>query len=479
MMDGAARRHEETSATRLADANSGTRRVEEGQPNPPCAELTKGTMPGDRRNGVETQYNHFPVIEDDPILGLRLKYDAKSNLPVISDPRAELGTCRFLGAVGEIVDESGATYTPPAVRKMMARHMPETQNHGYQTGLGYEPFCRLAAEHLLGEEIIDGVGSRLISAQVLGGTGGLHDSIQLHRKAFPDSAVAFSEFSWPAYMVINGETSVKNAILYRYYDPISGQIDMKGLKEDMRKLPPNTLFSVQVCGHNGTGADPTRAQFDEIAGLAAELALPVQLDIAYHTLVRGHAEDTYAIHAFLKAGVNLFIVDSFSKKFGTYDLRVGALHVILRSEQQAQSAKKLLVNRVFRGVRSNHVADSAKIVAGVMESQELSAELAADQDRVRAQLNSRRQLAVDRLNALGNHNHDHLRQGGGMFGLLNLGAGAQQYMMENHGVFLPKVMYKGLELVRASFPGLDPNRSLDYWARSVVETEKALKVRAT
>lgn len=54
---------------------------------------------------------------------------------------------------------------------------------------------------------------------------------------------------------------------YRYWDEATKGLDFKGMMEDLRNAPSNSVIILHSCAHNPTGVDPTHEQWKEIADL--------------------------------------------------------------------------------------------------------------------------------------------------------------------------------------------------------------------
>jgi aspartate aminotransferase len=52
---------------------------------------------------------------------------------------------------------------------------------------------------------------------------------------------------------------------YRYYDPKTKSIDMKGFLTDLSEAPEGAIIMLSTCAHNPTGVDPTLEQWKDIA----------------------------------------------------------------------------------------------------------------------------------------------------------------------------------------------------------------------
>lgn len=100
------------------------------------------------------------------------------------------------------------------------------------------------------------------------------------------------------------------------------------------------------------------------------------------------ADDAWAIrHFFHNTSLDLLVAESFSKNFGLYGERVGALHVVCRTE--AAQAKTLgMLTRLSRAEITTSPINGARIVAKVLEDENIKEQWLADllhmSDRMRS-----------------------------------------------------------------------------------------------
>ena len=102
--------------------------------------------------------------------------------------------------------------------------------------------------------------------------------------------------------------------------------------------------------------------------------MPV-FDFAYQGLADGLSEDAQGLAQFLASGLELYICSSFSKNFGMYNERVGALTLVADSESSAQKALSHL-KRTIRTNYSNPPAHGSNIVTTILNDAALRAEAA-------------------------------------------------------------------------------------------------------
>ena len=100
-------------------------------------------------------------------------------------------------------------------------------------------------------------------------------------------------------------------------------------------MPAGTVLLLHACCHNPTGADLSPDQWQDLAGLIADRRLPVVLDMAYAGFAEGLEADSAPARLLARSGLPLFVATSFSKSFGLYGERVGALSIVAADAKQA------------------------------------------------------------------------------------------------------------------------------------------------
>lgn len=126
--------------------------------------------------------------------------------------------------------------------------------------------------------------------------------------------------------------------------------------------------------------------------------------MAYQGFASGSiAEDSWAIRYFFKEHPNLdmFVAQSFSKNFGLYGQRVGALHFVLsKPDPEANAAVFTHLCNIIRGEYSMAPSGGAAIVKKILASNELTAMWHGDLDVMSSRIKTARQLLYDELKKL-------------------------------------------------------------------------------
>lgn len=201
--------------------------------------------------------------------------------------------------------------------------------------------------------------------QTISGTGAVHLAfLFIARNISPLTKVYVGVPAWgnykPALELVGLE-----ATEYRHYDPSTRIFDHRATLEVIEGAPSGSLFILQGCCHNPTGADPTPEQWDEIAdALEAGGHLPL-FDLAYQGLGRGLDEDAYAIRLCARRGMEMLVCQSFSKNFAIYGERCGALHFACRDGKAAANVHDQL-RCLIRWEISSSPAFGSRIVKTVL-----------------------------------------------------------------------------------------------------------------
>ena len=124
------------------------------------------------------------------------------------------------------------------------------------------------------------------------------------------------------------------------------------------------------CCHNPTGIDPTPAQWKQIAeAVKAAGALPI-VDFAYQGFGDGLEEDAAGLRIILGICPEVIVCSSFSKNFGLYGERAGAMTLVAANAEIANTT--LTPGRLaVRTNYSNPPAHGARVVAMVLGNPEL------------------------------------------------------------------------------------------------------------
>ena len=297
----------------------------------------------------------------DPILGLieAFNHDTRPQ-------KVNLG-------VGVYFTEDGRIPVLRAVAEAERRRAAEPAARGYLPIEGIPAYDAAAQRLLLGPNSPLIAQGRVITAQALGGTGGLRIGADLLRRVLPNARIAISEPSWENHRAIF-EAAGFTVVTYPYYDAATQGLNFDGMLAGLRALPAQSIVVLHACCHNPTGVDLALEQWRQVVDAVKQADLVPFLDIAYQGFGEGIEADGAAVRLFADAGLTFLVASSFSKSFSLYGERVGALTIV--DQSQDESARVLSqLKRVIRANYSTPPTHGGMVVATVLNTPELRTDL--------------------------------------------------------------------------------------------------------
>lgn len=211
----------------------------------------------------------------------------------------------------------------------------------------------------------------MATVQTVSGTGANHlAALFLSRTPeFSGRTVYIGTPAWGNYESIFNLVGMRVA-KYKYYDAKDG-INFTGMLEAVEKAPARSIFILQSCCHNPTGADLTKAQWDRLAESFSKHEVLPLFDIAYQVLGEGLEDDAYGIRRFVALGLEVMVAQSFAKNFGLYGERCGALHVVGKTRGSVDNVRDQL-RSLIRAEFSSSPAYGSRLVTIVLENEKLA-----------------------------------------------------------------------------------------------------------
>ena len=302
-------------------------------------------------------------------------------------------------SVGVYQDADGNTPILRTVKRAELRSLEQQQSKDYLPINGAPGYGEAVRRLVFGSdhEIIR--NKRAVTAHTPGGTGGLRVAADLIKQEFPHGAVWLSDPTWGNHPGIFAAAGVPTR-QYPYYDADAKSLDFDAMLEALTRVHEGDFVLLHACCHNPTGMDPDLDQWRQIAEVAAEQKWTPLFDFAYQGFADGVEEDAAGLRLFLRPGCELMVCSSFSKNFGLYNERTGALTLVAASDDAAQKALSH-VKRCIRTNYSNPPAHGAGIVTTILNDPELSAEWEQEVAAMRGRINGMRKLLADTLKAKG------------------------------------------------------------------------------
>ncbi|MEA9566230.1 amino acid aminotransferase [Xanthomonas sp. WHRI 8932A] len=341
-------------------------------------------------------------VPGDPILGLTEAYNADSR-----PNKVNLG-------VGIYYDENGRIPLLRAVHKIEQQLAQEAKPRGYLPIDGLAAYDKATQELLFGAESALVASGRVATSQTVGGSGALRVGADLLKKLLPTSTIAISNPSWENHRAVFGAAGFE-VVDYTYFDAATHGLNFDGMLADLAKLEPGTVVLLHACCHNPTGADLTKDQWKQVAGLLKERNLFPFVDIAYQGFDKGIEADAYAVRLLVAEGIDSYVVaSSYSKSFSLYGERVGALSVVSATAAEAKAVQSQ-VKRIIRTIYSSPSTHGAALVAGVLTSPELRDVWEQELTEMRERIHALRAGLVERLATLGSPEFEFIQRQAGMF----------------------------------------------------------------
>lgn len=317
--------------------------------------------------------------------------------------------------------ESGDPWPLRAVEEAETRlyQAKNLARHEYLTIQGDVKFLSLARDLVFGFDSED-LGSnhqqqnadqeRIASIQTVSGTGANRLGAEfLARYAHP-RRVWIPEPTWANHHTIWEMAGVEKKT-YPYYDFANKTFDYESTVAVLKlQSKRGDVVVFHACAHNPTGADPSKEQWRKLAALIQEKGLIAFFDLAYQGFASGSLEeDAFAVRYFLNCTprIEFCVAQSFSKNFGLYGQRVGALHLVTSTDSGAESGSRpaliALANlsHLVRGDYSMAPRAGSDIVRTVLSSPELRERWVEDLQTMSGRIKSMRVELYDELVKLG------------------------------------------------------------------------------
>ncbi|MCB1328824.1 MAG: aspartate/tyrosine/aromatic aminotransferase, partial [Maritimibacter sp.] len=311
-------------------------------------------------------FEHLKDLPADKIIALMAEFRA--------DPRenkVDLG-------VGVYKDASGNTPVMRAV-KAAEKQLWERETTKTYTALAGDPgFGKALSGLVLGDAVED---ERLACAAQPGGTGAIHQALELIKMATPEVTVWLSAPTWPNHPSILKHLGM-NMAEYCYFDNDTRAVDFTGMMDDLAKVKAGDVVLLHGACHNPTGANLSLPQWDQVATLIEEKGAVPLIDLAYQGFGDGLEEDAAATRLLASRLPELMIAASCSKNFGLYRERTGLLMAIAPGPKRKALTQQSLahLNRQNFSFPPDH---GARLVQMILDDPALRADWAGELEDVR------------------------------------------------------------------------------------------------
>ncbi len=367
-------------------------------------------------------FDTLQMAPPDPILGLNDAFK--------KDPNPE----KINLGVGVFQDEHGKTPTLECVKRAEKKLLEQGAPKTYLPIEGSPEYGRFVRALLFGKgdaRITDG---RAVTAHAPGGTGALRVAGDLLKQKLGAKKVWVSDPTWANHGAIFQAAGLETAS-YPYYDAARQALAEDAMLSALDKLGPSDVVLLHTCCHNPSGIDPNAKQWDAIAALAKKRGFLPLFDFAYQGFGEGIEEDARPVRNFAAAGLELLICSSFSKNFGLYNERVGALTLLSASADEGERALSQL-KVTIRSNYSNPPSHGGAIVSTVLSDPELASLWVSEVDGMRARIAKMRTLFVETLKQKGvKQDFSFIASQKGMFSFAGITPEQVDQLKDKHSIY--------------------------------------------
>lgn len=368
----------------------------------------------------------FEVVKTapaDPILGLTdaFKKDPRPN-------KINLG-------VGIYKTDEGDTPVLTCVKKAEQILLQQEKTKSYLNIEGLATYGTVVQQLLFGKDSPIITESRAATAQAPGGTGSLRIAADFMVKQLGVKRIWVSNPTWANHGNIFKAAGL-DVVEYNYYDAASQSLNFNGMLESLSQTQPGDAVLFHGCCHNPTGIDPTTQQWLEISQLAAKQQIIGLFDFAYQGFGVGIEEDAQGLRTFAQHNNEFIVANSFSKNFGLYNERVGAVTLVANSQSVVSSAFSQ-VKSIIRGNYSNPPSHGAAVVTTILTNDELTALWHDELAQMRERIAQMRNLFVEKLTHYGAQgDFSFITRQCGMFSFSGLDKEQVETLKNEHGVYI-------------------------------------------
>ncbi len=341
-------------------------------------------------------FENVPLAPPDAIFGLMEAFKKNPNPDKIN-----------LGA-GVYKDESGRTPVLACVKAAEARILQQEPSKAYLPIEGAPEYGQAVQRLIFGPEHAIITGRRAVTAHCPGGTGALRVACDLLKRVRPSATghpgggqttVWLSAPTWPNHPQILEAVGLEMKS-YPYFDRGNNSLDFAGMIDALSRVEAGDVVLLHGCCHNPTGVDPTPEQWQEIGEVLAQRRAVPLVDFAYQGFAVEVREDAGGIGSLCQRLPETILCSSFSKNFGLYNERVGALTVVAASEQEAQAVLSQ-VKSLIRANYSNPPVHGSSIVTTILGDAALRGQWQQELTQMRERIHAMRRLFAAELDARG------------------------------------------------------------------------------
>ncbi len=337
--------------------------------------------------------------------------------------------------VGVYKDDEGNTPVLSCVKEAEKILLASEKTKSYLPIPGDPGYGKNVQKLLFGEENEVITSGRAVTAHAPGGTGALRVGGDLLKKFYPDAKVWLSSPTWANHNAVFSAAGFELE-QYAYYDSENRQLDFEGMTASLENIPGGDVVLLHTCCHNPSGVDPDREQWRRIAAISNEKGWIPFLDFAYQGFGESVEADRFAVEQFSALGRDFLVASSFSKNFGLYNERTGALTLVCPTPEEAGVALSHLKTTI-RVLYSNPPAHGGLVAATILDRPELYSMWIEELGGMRERIKDMRRALVEGLVARGvEGDFSYIARQRGMFSFSGLSAEVVDWLRENKSIYV-------------------------------------------
>ena len=338
-------------------------------------------------------------------------------------------------SVGVYQDGSGKTPVLESVRKAGALVLERQKSMSYLPIPGSPAYAAAVQQLMFGKGHEVETSGRAATSHTPGGTGALRVAADFIHQQMPKATVWLTQPTWPNHPQIFAAAGVPTRS-FAYFDAKTNALAFDECIAAIKQMPAGDVIMLHGCCHNPTGIDPTPEQWKKLADTIYERGLLPFLDFAYQGFADGIEEDTAGLKALARPGAEMIVCSSFSKNFGLYCERVGALTVVAKDKAAAETVQSQ-VKVCIRSNYSNPPAHGAELVTTVLNDAELRKQWVQEVADMRGRINGMRELLVKTLKAKGvPGDYSFITRQRGMFSFSGLTPAQVESLKQKYSIYI-------------------------------------------
>jgi aspartate aminotransferase len=293
-----------------------------------------------------------------------------------------------------------------------------------------------------------------------GGSGSLRLAAEFINGSAPGSKIFVSNPSWPNHVPLLSSSGL-TLEEYPYYDHATHSLDFDAMMEALKGAGKGDLVLLHGCCHNPCGADLNNDQWQAVTDLALANGFTPFIDMAYQGLGDGLDEDAFGARLMAEKLPELVICNSYSKNFGLYRDRVGAVTIVTSNSEAAQAVGTQVVAKA-REIYSVPPAHGAFLVEMILDDEELTSQWNEELTEMRDRINGLRRELVSKLQDKGvAKDFSFIQNEKGLFSFLGLSKEQVSTLVNDYSIYL-------VGSSRINVAGIN-QANIDYLAESIAK----------